>query len=160
MALHKLQLEDFYDDEFALFAIHCNLEPYRLAFMLNRHLKIRLARTDDDLDYNYLEASFSLFEWDNEQEYTTWNLVSNVCKREVDSLQSSGSLFEGTQKVLKSYYLCPEFKNVDYFLKISSEGMHCNEKVILDRLQTIPQIITSYSVDVSEIKSKDNLIFK
>ncbi len=89
----------------------------------------------------------------------TWNLVSNVCKKEEESLFSTGTLFETNEKVLKTFNLISELNKVDYFIKISDEIQNVNEKVILSRLQTIPQIITSYAVDPLKIKSKDHLIF-
>jgi len=159
MALHKLLVDDFYDDTYKLIAIHCGLEDYRLAYLLNKNLELNLKRNEKDLDFKYLTSSYSFFEWDNEAEYVTWNLISNVCKKEEDSLYSTGTLFTTTEKVLKTFHLIPELKRVDYFIKISNEIQNVNEKLILSRLQTIPQIITSYTVDPLKIKSKDHLIF-
>ena len=159
MALHKLQVDDFYDDSYKLIAIHCRLEDYRLAYLLNKHLELRLERKEKDIDFKYLESSYSIFEWDNETEYILWNLISNVCKKEEDSLYSSGTLFSDNEKVLKTFHLISEYKKVDYFLKISEESQSINEKTILSKLQDIPQIITSYTVDPLNIKSKDHLIF-
>ncbi|WP_179375393.1 IPExxxVDY family protein [Winogradskyella wichelsiae] len=159
MALHKLQVDDFYDDSYKLIAIHSRLEDYRLAYLLNKHLELRLERKEKDIDFKYLESSYSIFEWDNETEYILWNLISNVCKKEEDSLYSSGTLFSDNEKVLKTFHLISEYKKVDYFLKISEESQSINEKNILSKLQDIPQIITSYTVDPLKIKSKDHLIF-
>ena len=159
MALHKLQVDDFYDDSYKLIAIHSRLEDYRLAYLLNKHLELRLERKEKDIDFKYLESSYSIFEWDNETEYILWNLISNVCKKEEDSLYSSGTLFSDNEKVLKTFHLISEYKKVDYFLKISEESQSINEKIILSKLQDIPQIITSYTVDPLKIKSKDHLIF-
>lgn len=159
MALHKLQVDDFYDDSYKLIAIHCRLEDYRLAYLLNKHLELKLGRKDKDIDFKYLESSYSIFEWDNETEYVMWNLISNVCKKEEDSLYSTGTLFSDTEKVLKTFHLISEYKKVDYFLKISEEILNVDEKLILNKLQAIPQIITSYTVDPLKIKSKDHLIF-
>jgi hypothetical protein len=159
MALHELLVDDFYDDTYKLIAIHCRLEDYRLAYLLNQNLDINLVRKPDDLDFKYLESSYSFFEWVNKSEYVTWNLISNVCKKEEDSLYSTGTLFESSEKVLKTFHLISEHNKVDYFIKISDEIQNVNEKVILNRLQTIPQIITSYTVDPLKIKSKDHLIF-
>ncbi|MGJ8548308.1 IPExxxVDY family protein [Winogradskyella wichelsiae] len=159
MALHKLQVDDFYDDSYKLIAIHSRLEDYRLAYLLNKHLELRLERKEKDIDFKYLESSYSIFEWDNETEYILWNLISNVCKKEEDSLYSSGTLFSDNEKVLKTFHLICEYKKVDYFLKISEESQSINEKTILSKLQDIPQIITSYTVDPLKIKSKDHLIF-
>lgn len=159
MALHKLILDDFYDESYKLIAIHCRLEDYRLAYLLNKYINLKLRRTENDLDFKYLESSYSLFEWYNDTEYVKWNLVSNVCQKEEDSLYSSGTLFSDNSKVLKTFHLIPEYKKVDFFLKISEEIQSVDEKTILSRLQAIPQIITSYTVDPLKIKSKDNLIF-
>jgi len=159
MALHKLQVDDFYDDSYKLIAIHCRLEDYRLAYVLNKHLGLKLERKDKDIDFKYLESSYSIFEWDNETEYVLWNLISNVCKKEQDSLSSTGTLFSESEKVLKTFNLISEHKKVDYFIKISDEIQNVDEKVILNKLKAIPQIITSYTVDPLKIKSKDHLIF-
>lgn len=159
MALHKLLVDDFYDASFSLIAIHCRLEDYRLAYLLNKHLNINLVRKRQDLDYKYFAASYSIFEWEDKNELITWNMVSNVCKKEEDGLQSSGSLFNTQQTILKTYHLLPEFKKVDFFIKITSDDDYVDERKILNTLQGIPQLITSYSVDAEKIKSKDNLIF-
>ena len=158
MALHKLLVDDFYDDTYKLIAIHCGLEDYRLAYLLNQSLGLNLRRKSEDLDFEYLKSSYSIFEWNNTSQYVTWNLVSNVCKKEEDSLYSTG-LFQSEEKVIKTFNLVPEYKTVDYFIKISEEIQNINDKLILNRLQRIPQIVTSYAVNPSQVKSKDHLIF-
>ncbi|WP_299521528.1 IPExxxVDY family protein [Winogradskyella sp.] len=158
MALHKLLVDDFYDDTYKLIAIHCGLEDYRLAYLLNQSLGLNLKRKSNDLDFEYLKSSYSIFEWNNASQYVTWNLVSNVCKKEEDSLYSTG-LFQSEDKVIKIFNLVPEHKSVDYFIKISDEIQNINDKLILHKLQNIQQIVTSYSVNPSQIKSKDHLIF-
>lgn len=159
MALHKLLVDDFYDASYSLLAVHCRLEDYRLAYLLNKHLNLNLTRKRQDLDYKYFAATYPIYEWVDENYFTTWHMVSNVCKKEEDSLQSSGSLFSTNEKMLKKYHLLPEFKNVDYLIKISNDDHYFNEKVTLDKIQSIPQIITTYTIDVDQLKSKDNLIF-
>ncbi|OZV70934.1 IPExxxVDY family protein [Winogradskyella aurantia] len=159
MALHRLLVDDFYNDAYKLIAIHCRLPDYRLAYLLNHSLGLNLRRKDDDLDFEYLKSSYSIFEWDNKFQYVTWNLVSNVCKKEEDSLYSSGTLFQKKQKVLKTFNLIPEYKEVDYFIKISNEINNVNERLVLNKLQNIPQIVTSYAVNPLKLKSRDHLIF-
>lgn len=159
MALHKLLVDDFYDTSFTLLAIHCRLEDYRLAYLLNKQLGLNLKRKPQDLDYNYFAASYAIYEWDDITLDTTWNLVSNICKKEVAALQSSGSLFDNQQTILKTYNLLPEFKKVDYLIKVTNENQNFNEKRILNQIQSIPQVITSYSIEIDQIKSKDHLIF-
>jgi len=160
MALHKLIFDDFYDTSFSLLAVHCGLEDYRVAYLLNKYLRLNLSRMSRDLDYKYLEASYAVYEWYNDENEVYWNLISNVCKKEEDSLQSSGSLFTSSQnKVLKTYHLLPEYSNVDYLVKITNETQHFNEKIVLNKIQSIPQIVTSYSIETEKLKSKANIIF-
>lgn len=160
MAVHKLLVDDFYDASFSLIAIHCRLEDYRLAYLLNKQLNINLVRLPQDLDYKYLDANYSIYEWEDTQQQTTWNLICNVCKKEEASLQSSGSLFNTDQTMLKTYHLLPEFKKVDFFIKITTDDeASIDETELLKKLQGIPQLMTSYSIESEQIKSKDNLIF-
>ena len=159
MALHKLLVDDFYDTSFSLLAIHCGLEDYRLAYLLNKYLGTNFSRMEWDLDYKYTAASYSVYEWYNTENEISWNLISNLCKKEEDSLQSSGSLFTTQNKVLKTFHLLPEYKNVDYLIKISDETQNFNTKIVLDKIKAIPQIITSYIIDTDKLKSKENLIF-
>lgn len=160
MAKHQLLLDDFYDPWFTLIAIHCRLEDYRLAYLLNKHLNVSFSRLKQDLDYKYLDANYAIYQWEDQHQQNTWNLVSNVCKKEEASLQSSGSLFSIEQAVvLKTHHLLPEFKTVDYFIKITSDDGVVDESNLVKDLIAIPQIITGYRIESEQIKSKDNLIF-
>lgn len=159
MALHKLFVDDFDDDTYALIAIHCGIEDYRLAYLINKFLGVNLTRKRKDLDLNYTSSSYSIYEWYNAANDVTWNLIANICKKEEKSLTSSGVLFEDDKKITKTYNLIPELKQVDFFIKISYDVHRVNEKLIISKLQSIPQIITSYDVDLNKIKSKEHLIF-
>lgn len=159
MATHKLLVDDFYDTAFTLIAVHCRLKDFRFAYLLNQNLNLRLKRCKQDLDINYFSSSYSVYEFEDDINYINWHLISNVCKKEEDALQSSGSLFTETQKVLKTYNLIPELNKVDFLIKIASDGPTVNERKIIARLQQIPQLIAAYAVDHESIKSKDYLIF-
>ena len=60
MALHKLILDDIEDVSYSLLAIHCTMEDFRVAYLLNKHLKISLKRREEDLDFAFKKASFSV----------------------------------------------------------------------------------------------------
>ncbi len=45
-------MDDFEDDIIVLIAMHCRLEDYRLAYLINKHFGIKLERKASDLDYN------------------------------------------------------------------------------------------------------------
>ena len=159
MALHKLLVDDFSDENYSLLAIHCTIEDYRVAYLLNQYLNINLVRKAQDLDFKYIAASYSIYEWEDKNQLVTWNLVSNVCKKEEDSLTSTGSLFKSQNKIIRTHNLIPEYKKVNYLLKIYNDGNFINEKTIIHKIQEIPQIAAVYSIDVTQLKSKDNLIF-
>ena len=160
MAVHKLILDDVFDEVlYTLIAIHCSVEDYRLAYLLNKQLSICLTRKSSDLDYSSGTSTFSIFEWEDCKQLATWNLVSNVSKTESYQQTSPRSLFDSQEKITKTNYLIPEYKSVNYFLKLESEFNLKKEKYILNTILKIPQIITAFSVDANQLKSKDNLIF-
>ncbi len=159
MALHKLLVDDFYNDTFSLLAIHCTIENYRVAYLLNQYLQIKLKRNPQDLDFKYVAASYPIYEWEDKNQQMTWSLVSNICKKEEDSLVSTGTLFDTQSKIVRTHNLIPEFKKANYLLKIDNDGNFINEKTIIHKIQEISKIAAVYSIDVSQLKSKENLIF-
>ncbi|UKM65415.1 IPExxxVDY family protein [Flavobacteriaceae bacterium GSB9] len=160
MAVHKLVLDDAFDDSvFTLVAIHCRLEDYRLAYLLNKNLGVSLARKLKDIDIINGKASYSIYEWEDLKQLITWSLVSNICKLEEVQPTNQKSLFDNEENIIKTYHLLPEHKTVNYFLKIDGDLGYGKEKYILDTILKIPQIATAYSIDSGQLKSKDHLIF-
>ena len=158
MAIHKLVVDDFEDLNYSLLAVHCEMEDYRLAYFLNQNLETRLARTREDLDFVTSLASFSVFEWINPQLQTNWHLIKNSCLVEEVAI-SQGLFSETNQKSWVSHSLLPEYQSVDYLLKINNGGGFINEKQILNKIQKITNVSTAYSLDISQLKSKEHLIF-
>jgi len=158
MAIHKLLVDDFEDLNYSLLAVHCEMDDYRLAYFLNQSLETRLARTRQDLDFVTSLASFSVFEWINPQLQTNWHLIKNSCLVEEVAI-SQGLFSETNQKSWVSHSLLPEYQSVDYLLKINNGGGFINEKQILNKIQKITNVSTAYSLDISQLKSKEHLIF-
>ena len=88
-------MDDDVKETFSLLAIHCSEDAYILAYLLNKHLGFHLKRERLDLNYvsNGLEASFPLFQYENNFQYTIYNLVANKCKSLAAHFNSSGGLF-------------------------------------------------------------------
>jgi hypothetical protein len=145
-----------FEDDYLLIGIHSPEEDYRLAYLLNLHLKTKLTRFKHCLDFENSEAEFPLFEYKDESNFNNYYLINNKHTQLVNNTNNEG-LFGGNYSTTS--YLIPEKKNVDYFLKI--EG--CNNenfiKNLVANLNLIKQIITSYSIEPSTLKSKDHLIF-
>ncbi len=152
-ALYKIS-EDFYDEDFTLIALHSSREDYSLVYALNACLKLKLKRTKKDLEITS-NGMFPFFDWRDEINDRYYTLVSNnsVGKEELNV----GNLFQD-QPSITAYSLIPEYKDVDYFLKVAHDELDLEEK-ILKAVLTIPKVITAYSVDVNKLKSRNNLIF-
>lgn len=158
MAVHKLNFNDAYEEvTYSLIAMHTSIEDYRLAYLLNKHLGIALKRKSEDLDYKKGLASYSIYEWEDRKQLITWNLVSNICKTQMVPKLDNQSLFNTAQT--KTFYLLPEHKSVNYFLKIDSEFSFSKETFILNNILSMPQIVTAYSINANQLQSKENLIF-
>lgn len=162
MAHHKLILDDYSKDDFSLIAIHCSEEVYKMAYLLNRHVSLRLARERLDLEFSDkgLELTFPLYEFENQIGYTTYNLIANKCRSSAVNTNSSGSLFGNIIAEKTSlHYLIPEFRKVDYFLKIHSDFETIPLRKLISDINEIKQVISAYSLDLHKIKSRNNLIF-
>jgi len=156
MAVHKLSIDDFEDDDFTLIALHTSLEDYQLAYFINRELPVLLQKNKCDIQFTSREgeATFSRFTWEEDEHDETWNLLEN--KSEASGAETpSGDLF--TAEVAPVVYLLPEFKKVDFFLKIQNSTKSID--TIFSALNGIDKITAVYEVDASRIKSKNNLIF-
>ncbi|MBT4916644.1 MAG: IPExxxVDY family protein [Formosa sp.] len=158
MALHKLLVDDFDDLNYSLLAVHCEMEDFRLAYFLNQSLATRLSRTKEDLDFLTSLATFSVFEWSNPLLQTDWHLIKNNCLVEKVAV-SEGLFLETNDKSWVKHSLIPEHNSVDYLLKIDNGGGFINEKEILNKIQKISKVSTAYSIDVSQLKSKEHIIF-
>lgn len=146
------------EDEYALVAIHCSTEAYKTAYLLNKHAGLQLEREEKDIDFKFPEttAYFPLYRFLEEQSSYEYFLVSNRYEGISTNLTLGENLFSKETKT--THYLMKEFKKVDYFLKIH-EIEPKKLKDILIQINKIPQIITAYSVNTTELKSKENLIF-
>jgi len=144
------------DDDYLLIGIHSTEEDYRLAYLINKHLKTELLRFKEDLDFKNSNAKFPLFEYKDKQKLINYYLINNKYSQSVNNSKNTG-LFEGNYSTTS--YLISERKKIDFFLKI--EG--CNQQNLainlVNQLNNIPQIITSFTIEPNSLKSKDYLTF-
>lgn len=150
---HKI-FEDFYEETFALIALHSSLDDYAMVYALNNSLKTKLKRSLEDLDMSE-NFSFPFFEWKDELNHRNWTLITNYSSKEEHT--GAEDLFKN-EISYTTLYLIPEYREVDYFLKIEQDDYEIDEALIKAILE-IPEIITAYPIDVEKLKSKNNLIF-
>tara|TARA_R110002020_G_scaffold303939_2_gene519387 strand:+ start:2282 stop:2773 length:492 start_codon:yes stop_codon:yes gene_type:complete len=163
MATVMLLLDDALEYDFTVVAIHCSLEDYRLAFLINKYAGLHLERTRNDIDYKETgySALFPLFKYNDTRNYIDYSLVSNKCKTASNGVTSSNGLFQSNAHAhYKSINLLPEFKKADFLLKIETDSNTFAKAALMANLNQIPQIVTAYEVEVNQLKSKKNLIFE
>ena len=150
-----LSLEYEYEHDYMLIGINSTLEEYRLAYLLNKNLNIKLERMSKDLDFTNKECSFTIYGFDCDITFSSWAFINNknVAIRQTPD-QSNLFLEES-----KTSFLIQEKKKIDYFLKIDGAIETTQMQSILDKIKTIKGVIASYVIDPQTLKSKDYLIF-
>ncbi|RKF04941.1 hypothetical protein C8N26_0335 [Tenacibaculum lutimaris] len=156
MPIYEVNINDFSNDDYTLIGIHTTLNDYRLAYLLNKHLQVNFRRANYDLDFfqKNIESSYIVYEYTNTKLDQDWFLISNVFKYTLET--ESISLFGQSDS---TSFLIPEKKKVDFFLKIEGGFDYDFIVKLIEKINQIQQIITSYEIEVNSLKSKDFLIF-
>ncbi|WP_121667247.1 IPExxxVDY family protein [Mesonia aquimarina] len=159
MTVNKLVLDAFTEDDYKLIAIHSSIEAYKLAFFLNKLLDIKLAREECDVDFNHKHgiAYYPLFSYFSKSLGCNYYLVANKYKIKREEIVLHDQLFLEEEKI--TTHLLPEYKNVDYLLKVEDSTEMLSVKKLLLDINKIQQVVTAYEVDISTLKSNENLIF-
>jgi len=157
--LHMLNLDTQVTD-YTLICIHTTLEDYRLAYYINKVLGISLNRRAEDLDFNNNKGAFSLYEYNDKTFYLTYNLIANKHLDVAFETSKRNALFYNTLlSETKITYLIDDKKKVDYFLKISGDVSLQKVNCIIEKINSINQVITSYATNPENIKQNAHLIF-
>ncbi|WP_333599621.1 IPExxxVDY family protein [Flavobacterium sp.] len=162
MTVHKLHLDEFDEIDYQLIAIHSPLEDYRLAYYINQNLPINLKKSNCNIHISSKEGEtqFTRFIFEDDTKDISWNLIQNQNAVFVSSQTGNQGLFaESNTKFSTKIYLIPEFKKVDYFLKIENAEATVDVLKIANCIKKIDRVSTVYAVEVEKIKSKNNLIF-
>lgn len=161
MAVHKLLIDDFVTIDYELIALHSSLEDYRLAYFINRELSILFEKNPRDISVRVKEGErcFSRYIFEDEYNEISWNLIQNrgtIVSRQ----EGPASLFGETgMDITTNVFLLPEYKKVDYIIKIENTGSHFGLQDLINSLLKIKYISTAYKIDHHKLKSKNNLIF-
>lgn len=162
MANYSFSLEDEMDEDFALVAIHCSEEEYKLAYLLNLNLDLKLKRRKVDLDFTFkgIVVPFPIYDFEDTFSHNSFFLVKNKIRKEELMVAQAGGLFSlEVSNKSTIHYLLPEFKKVDYLLKIYSDLNREQLKDFVSKIYNIKQVISAYTIEISDVKSKNNLIF-
>lgn len=161
MPAHKL-IDWGEEEDYMLVAMHTTAAPYRLAYLINKYLKMQFFRTVHDQDVtmpNYI-ANYPVYKHEDLAQNVHYFLVPN--KQIATALKASDTndLFSNDIDQELKVTLIKEYSKVDYLLKICTEDAAYKVKELATLLLTIPQVISAYPVDHLIIKQQDYLIFE
>jgi len=156
MAVHRLQLEEE-DDDFALFAIHCGEAPFKMAFLMNQSLRWQLKREREDVLVTKAgkQQQYPKYRFVSKLDQIDHLLLSNKDVPQEDSpSEHSYGLFDALNgPSLSVTYLMPEFKKVDYLLKIESALSDREIKSIVTQINSIKEVVSTYVIPHQKIKN-------
>lgn len=150
----KLKLNHFnLIDNFHLLAIHSSSEMYKIAFEINKKLKVSLKRIED-ISYKNNKAIHSIYKYESLKYDSKMFLFSNKSMSDNNNL-SGGLLFQDFSQL---NFILSEFPKTEYFLKI--EQGEFNIPWLINILKKCSSILSCYKVEIQNEKSKYNLIFE
>ena len=150
----KLKLNHFaLDDDFHLIAIHSSSEIFKIAFEINKRLKVSLKRIED-ISYENKKAYHTIYKYESLKYDSKMFLFSNKSALEENQI-SQGLLFQDLSQL---NFILSEFPKAEYFLKI--EQGEFDITWLIDNLKMCSSILSCYKVKIQSEKSKYNLIFE
>ncbi|WP_196891284.1 IPExxxVDY family protein [Aureivirga marina] len=155
--MQTLSIDINYD--YTLIGIHTIEEDYRLAYLINQKINTSLEKSKNNLEFTNKKSSFCIFEFRDEHNFTDYFLIANKSENEEVSKNSETLFEEISESINTAVYLIPEKKKVDFFLKIDRDLKEQDVNVLVNKINEIEQVMTSYSINPQSLKSKDFLIF-
>ncbi len=162
MAKHILKLEDDYD--FVLIGISSHEKEYRICWALNNKFNFELKKIDSlEIKGKKQETAFffPLFKYENQEEFIEYFVLANLSESKSVEAKNN-TLFKGNANEMQSSeneFLIPEYKNMNYFFIIKGEVNADEVEETIRKIKEIDIVQTAVNIDVSQLKSKQNLIF-
>lgn len=136
----KLFVEPIFD--FELLGLVSPVKDYKMAWLINRELDLNLIKSDN-IQIEFLSApQLEISQYFLSLPHGFIQLLKNK------ALNTSQQLA----------YLIPELRNLDYFLLVQDQTQHTSISTFIDHLAKNPYIQSVVRLDISKIKSKENLL--
>jgi len=137
MAKLTLEIEEEYD--FDLIGICSHAKDYRLSWELNKQLAFDLIKDENfELTVKGEKQNHSFFSFIDDENLIEYYLINNRSEKGV---------------------LVPEEKKSDYFLLIKGVIRTGMTSELVQRIASIKNVLTTYEIEVEELRSKNNLLF-
>ena len=136
----KLQIEPAFD--FELLGIVSPIREYRMAWLVNQELELNLVKVDD-LELEFLNSEkLEIAQYFLSLPHGFIQLLKNKALNSAQQLA----------------YLVPELKNLDYFLLVQDETEQMDLSNFMEKLSRNPLVQSIVRIDISKLKSKENLL--
>jgi hypothetical protein len=136
----KLQIEPTFD--FELLGIVSPIREYRMAWLVNQELELNLVKVDD-LELEFLNSEkLEIAQYFLSLPHGFIQLLKNKALNSAQQLA----------------YLVPELKNLDYFLLVQDETEQLDLSNFMEKLSRNPLVQSIVRIDISKLKSKENLL--
>jgi len=125
---------------YTLIGISCHLKDYRLSYLLHENLGVRLTRLDDMPFYGQGAAEpmpVSLYRWKNEEEFTTYFVLSN---------RNEGA------------WLVPQAKQAAFLLLIEGEFKAKQQESLISALRRVPNVLMAFPISFDTVKNYENIL--
>lgn len=143
MKINKLNFDPEYD-EFELIGIVSSIKEYKLAWLINKVLNIKLVK-EPDIIFNFInDAKISVSNYLYKMEYGNFRFLRNRASEVTN---------------VKLPFLLPELKQYDYLIKLEQISYAFPAENVVDLLKSVNQILFIQELSVNKLKSKENLIF-
>ena len=146
-----------------LIGISSHEKDYRICWALNNKFGIELVKAES-LEIKgrkqQTPSFFSLFTYEDAEAFTEYAVVANRSENKL-SASKEHSLFGQSESKGddQSEILIPEQKQMNYFFLIKGEMEEEKISEWLKKIKEIELVLTAIRIDVSQLKSKHNLIF-
>lgn len=151
---YQLSLNEI-SDAYFLEGICSTLEDYQLAFQLNKIVGSHFYRVSEDIDFPAVDAFFSRYVWETEREGVHAELYTNKYQKTITHHKNlKNILFDAPH--LKEVYLLPEFKQLDFILKVNEQSIL---EMLKAALQELAAVSLHYTLNQEKIRNQLHLIF-
>jgi hypothetical protein len=136
------EIQFAFERDFDLFGLNTVVKEYKLAWCLNQHLCLNLAKSED-LAINFVDDRTIII---SNFTFTTTHCTFKLLKNHAISTD-------------EEVYLLPELKNVDYFLMIVNESDTFDIEYYRKKLPEVKILQSFRQISIDKLQNKENLIF-
>ena len=141
MKVKKLIVD--YEYDFELYGIATTIKDYKLAWLINKQLKLTLVRADD------YEVEL------NKEKHEVINYTFITENSEIRLFKNKAVI----QEQIPQSYLVQEMKHFDYFIWVNGLIHTFTSDDFLNELRKIGGLQLINQIDLDKLKSRDNFLF-